>query len=60
MTTTFLISVSNGLAVLPDSNYPEIEGIKTQCKHCSNPATHEYDGIGLCFSHWVAEERANE
>lgn len=50
MTTTFLISVSNGLAVLP----------KPKCKHCSNPATHEYDGIKLCFSHWVAEERANE
>lgn len=56
-TTTYLIALSNGLAVLPDSNYPEIEGIKTQCKHCSNP---RYKDSEYCYPHMVSEERANE
>lgn len=34
--------------------------LREDCANCSNPATHEYDGIKLCFSHWVAEERNNE
>ena len=36
------------------------EAVMEYCAYCSNPATHEYDGIKLCFPHFVSEERANE
>ena len=49
MTSTFMIAVSNGLAILPDQ--------KPKCKYCPNPT---YEDSEYCYPHMVAEERANE
>jgi len=50
MSATFLIAVSNGLALLP----------KMTCHYCTRPATNNYQELPLCIGHYYAVDRANE